>query len=220
MWDVRKCLSVKSVRWKIEKRVLERVGHVMRMGNERLTKAMVLGWYERLEGFGKMKGRKRKTVLYWKRMLKEAGVDWTDVERLSRDRDGWKSMVKERMEHLYEWECQRGHEYVWEANVARLDRNVRRMNDWVCRYEGCGKVCRSKAGLTNHQKRMHRVAEERVRFVCSICGMSVETEGARVNHERTCTGGASGVGDRRQCGRCNAWITKGNYARHVRGCVG
>jgi hypothetical protein len=25
MWDVRKCLGVKSVRWKIEKRVLERV---------------------------------------------------------------------------------------------------------------------------------------------------------------------------------------------------
>jgi hypothetical protein len=42
----------------------------------------------------------------------------------------------------------------------------------------------------------HKVAEERVRFECSICGMSVETEGARVNYERTCTAGTSGVGDR------------------------
>jgi hypothetical protein len=59
-----------------------------------------------------------------------------------------------------------------------------------------------------------------VRFVFNICGMSVETEGARVNHEMTCTGGASGVGDRRQCGRRNTRIMKRNYARYVRGCVG
>ena len=51
---------VKSVRWKIEKRVLERIGHVVRMGNDRLVKAMVFGWYEGSEGKSKMKGRKRK----------------------------------------------------------------------------------------------------------------------------------------------------------------
>ena len=44
MFDVRRSLGVKSVGIKVEKRVLERIGHVMRMGNERLTKAVVLGW--------------------------------------------------------------------------------------------------------------------------------------------------------------------------------
>ena len=44
MFDVRRSLGVKSVSVKVEKRVLERIGHVMRMGNERLTKAVVLGW--------------------------------------------------------------------------------------------------------------------------------------------------------------------------------
>ena len=43
MQDVRSCLGVKSVRWKIEKRVLERIGHVVRMGNLSLTKSMVFG---------------------------------------------------------------------------------------------------------------------------------------------------------------------------------
>ena len=33
------------------------------MGNERLTKAMLLGWYEGLEGRNNMIGKK-KTVLY------------------------------------------------------------------------------------------------------------------------------------------------------------
>ena len=77
MQDVRTRLGVKSIRWKIEKRVLERIGHVMRMENTRVTKAFVLGWHEDLEGKSKMKGRKRKTVLYWKKTLREAGIDWT-----------------------------------------------------------------------------------------------------------------------------------------------
>ena len=48
MTDVREKLGIRAVESKIEKRVLERIGHVMRMGDERLTKAVVLGWYEEL----------------------------------------------------------------------------------------------------------------------------------------------------------------------------
>ena len=61
-------------------------------------------------------------------------------------------MTAERMQHLYKWECQNGHEYEWEADEERLDRNMRAVNDLVCKFEGCGRVCRSKAGLTMHQK--------------------------------------------------------------------
>ena len=111
MVDVRERLGVKSVTWKVEKKVLERIGHVLRIGNKRLTKAMVLGWYERLEGRSKMIGRKKKTVLYWKRMLREAGVNVTDVERLVRDRKGWRKRMEGRMDHLYRWECQKGKQY-------------------------------------------------------------------------------------------------------------
>ena len=64
MVDMRKVLGIKSIRWKIEKRVLERIGHVMRMENSRKTKAFVLGWYEGREGTNKTKGRKRKTTIY------------------------------------------------------------------------------------------------------------------------------------------------------------
>ena len=47
----------------------------------------------------------------------------------------------------------------------------------------------------------------------------METEGARKNHKRSCTGGEIGRDGRRECGRCGARSTYGNYARHVRGCV-
>ena len=64
MWDLRSKLGVKSVRWKIEKRVYERIGHVMRMSDDRIVKAVILGWYEGLGGESKMAGQKRKIVLY------------------------------------------------------------------------------------------------------------------------------------------------------------
>ena len=220
MVDVRACLGVKSLQWKIEKRVLERIGHVMRMGNERLTKVAVLGWYEKLEGESKMKGRKRKTVLYWKRLMREAGIDWTDVERLSGDRVVWKSLVNERMEHLDVWERQKGHKYEWDEGEEVRVRNVRRRDEeFVCRYEECGKRCKSKAGRTMHEKRMHRVVEERVRFECEKCGEKVETAGAKVNHERACMGGGRRDG-RRECVRCGSWVTVSNWARHRGTCGG
>ena len=85
MVDVREMLDVKSIAWKIEKRVLESIGHVMRMGNDRITKAMVLGWWRELEGRSKVIGRKRKTALYWKRLMNEARWDYTEVEQVTSD---------------------------------------------------------------------------------------------------------------------------------------
>ena len=169
MTDVRQRLGIKSVEWKIERRVLERIGHVVQMENDRLTKAVVLGWWEGLEGREKMAGRKRKTVLYWRRVLREAGIDWTEMELLTSDRKGWKEKAVERMEHLDRWERQKGHGYRWEQGEERLVRNVvRGEGELVCRYEGCGKVCRNKAGLVIHEKRIHRANEERGRLKCEI----------------------------------------------------
>ena len=54
----------------------------------------------------------------------EAGIDWTEVERLTSDRKVWKEKVAERMEHLDWWEMQKGHGYIWEQGEERLVRNV------------------------------------------------------------------------------------------------
>ena len=73
MEDVRRKLGVKSVRWKVEKRVLERIGHVMRMEDGRMTKAVVLGWWDELEEIPRVVGggqRRRKTVLYLRKLLR------------------------------------------------------------------------------------------------------------------------------------------------------
>ena len=55
--------------------------------------------------------KKKKTVLYWKRLLQKAEVDMSNVERMVGDRKGWKQRVKGRMDHLYKWECQKEKQY-------------------------------------------------------------------------------------------------------------
>ena len=220
MVDVRRRLGVRSVAVKIEKRVLERIGHVMRMGDERVTKTVVLGWYEGLEGRRKMGGRKRKTVLYWRRVMAEAGVDPMEVERLTGDRRGWKAKVGERVQHLELWEAQKGHGYRWRQGEERVERSQRAEVGLVCGYEGCGKRCKTKGGLAIYQKRMHREMGGRVNFRCGACGKEMATEGARASHEKSCTGGAGGGDGRRECGRCGTWVSRGNYARHLRSCGG
>ena len=89
--------------------------------------------------------------------------------------------------------------------------------DLECKYDGCGKVCKSKGGLVQHQKRVHRAPLERVRFERGVCRLQCETEVACMNHEKTCGGGSVGS-NQRECGECGRWVGKANYARHVRAC--
>mgnify|MGYP001950933400 CR=1 FL=1 len=75
----------------------------------------------------------------------------------------------------------------------------------MCSYERCLKVCKSKATRTVHERRIHRVVEERIRFECGNYEMSLETAEAKLNHERSCTGGRV-IEGRRECVGCGSWV--------------
>ena len=47
MLGIRKLLEIKSLRAKIERRSLQRMGYVLRMSNDMLAKKVCLGWYRR-----------------------------------------------------------------------------------------------------------------------------------------------------------------------------
>ena len=81
--------------------MLERIGHVLRMEDIRQVKALCLSWLKDLEGHDKLWGKKRKTILYWKLLLKEAGTDWTRIDVLTKDRKVCKEIVRERMKYPY-----------------------------------------------------------------------------------------------------------------------
>ena len=219
MQDIRNELNIKTVRWKIEKRVWERMGHVLRMDNTRMTKVAVMGWMEELEGTAKCPGRKRKTVLYWRKLVREAGVDWTEVGDLAADRGKWKEIIKERMEHLEEYDRSKGNLRTrQEATV--IERNTIREqteDELVCGVEDCRRRCKSKAGLKIKQIRMHK--EARKEFRCERCGMIFESENTMINHSKACGGERAQTRDKRKCEKCGREISKSNIARHRRACT-
>ena len=83
---------------------MERLGHVMQIGDERLVKSAVLSWWEDLEEVNRVPGKRRKTVLYWKRLLREAGIAYTRIGQITVARKEWKEAVRKRMKRIEEWE--------------------------------------------------------------------------------------------------------------------
>ncbi len=58
----------------------------MRMEDNRIVKAGTLGWIESLESAKKVLGKKQKTMLYYKKLVKEAGMDYTRIGQMTRQR--------------------------------------------------------------------------------------------------------------------------------------
>ena len=93
-----------------------------------------------------------------------------DLEHPVGDGKGWKERVEGRMDHLCKWECQKRKQYEWGENEEHMERNVRVVEIVVCRYEGCGKVCKSKAEL----KSMGRECTEWQKRECVLHSVYVE----------------------------------------------
>ena len=153
MQDARNHLGIRSLHLKIEKWVMERMGHVLRMPDERSTKIAVLGWFAELEKWKKTPGKKRKTIIYWKKLLRKANIDWTESGRMAQDRSAWKEAVMKRVAHMEKYEKQLGHHYTWGPNEMRIERSEKttrdreeaegeQMEDFICTYPDCGKVCK------------------------------------------------------------------------------
>ena len=104
MHDVRSSLGVKSKHWKVEQRSLQRIGHAMRMANDRPTKRAILGCLPALENTPRNRKKTRNTQQYWRRLVREAGIDPMELDHLTENRKTWRDIVDRRMEHLDNWE--------------------------------------------------------------------------------------------------------------------
>ena len=119
----------------------------------------------------KPKKRKMTMLAYWHKLLKEANIEVHEVERIAMDRVKWKNMVESRMRHIEQFEKQQGHQYRRHDDEEIIERRSQYevKNDKKCKYEGCGRKFRKKAGLVIHQKRLHRTMENATTFRCQKC---------------------------------------------------
>ena len=208
-FEIRRVLGITSIRTKIETRALERMGHVLRMSNNRTTKKVILGhWTNERTQQGRLNGG---VVNYWRRLIREAGEDWTNIENLTQDRKKWKATVKRRKEALEKWESEmcryRGGEKPRRSQARYQGENL------TCRWEGCGRICKTKGGLVQHERRVHRI-QERV-FKCDRCNRTFAEKHNLTNHRKSCKGDQMG-----RCGDRAVTVTRGNMASHRRSCGG
>ena len=150
-YEIRRQLNITSIRTKIETRCLQRIGHVLRMPNHRLTKQVGLGhWKKERISEGRLNGGILK---YWRRMVKETGENWTNLENLCKDRKRWKAIISKRRKFLREWEesmCKHTREDKPQRNQTRITK------DLTCRWEGCGKKCKTKTSLVQQERKIHK----------------------------------------------------------------
>ena len=152
MQDVRNELDVMTIRSIIEKSHLVRISHIARMSDERLVKQATMGWIRRMEMGRKPRRRKMTTLAYWHRLLKEANIEVLEVERIAMDRVKWKNVVESRMRHIEQLEKQQGHQYRRHDDEEIIERRSQYevQNDDKCKYGGCCRTFRTKAGLVIH----------------------------------------------------------------------
>ena len=163
--------------------------------------------------FAKDAGKEEK-MMYWKKLLKEGGIDKTRIGKLTSDRKEWKATVRERIKHLEKWERRGGKRYQEEE---RGERNQIRQLEETLNCDKCGETFRSKAGLVNHIKRLHEVSSQKATFKCDSCEKIFQYQGNLVTHSKICEGSTVNP-DNRKCITCNKEVHYKNFARHKKTC--
>ena len=87
----------------------------------------------------------------------------------------------------------------WTGGEVMRDATREERMEFVFVCEVCGKVCKSKGGLTIHRKRMHEVSKMKKSFQCERCKEVFGQEANLRNHEKACSGVAGVVSNKRKC---------------------
>ena len=154
MWDVRRQLG------EIEIAYIRRIGHVLRLPNDRLVKRMVLGWNAELKDLTKARRKQQTTLSYWCKLLTDAAIPHENLQKIVTDRKRWNSEVNNRRKWLKMYECQQKHQNSENRRLSGRETlhvpMTHSTTEFTCVPEGCGKTCKSKAGLVIHKKECTR----------------------------------------------------------------
>ena len=170
---VKRQLGVESTRTKVEIAHFKCIGHVLRLPDDRLVKRMLLGWNVELESLTKTRRRQQTTLSYWCKLLTDAAFSHKNLQEIVIDQERWNSKVNFQRKWLNMYECQQGHQNSEDQRLP--DRETLHVpvthstTEFTCEAEGCGKTCKSKAGLAIHKKRMHKMLQTPIEITCAHC---------------------------------------------------
>ena len=99
-----------------------------------------------------------------------------------------------------------------------MDRNVRRVEALIFECASCSKVCKSKAGLVNHRRRMHEESALKKVFGCGKCENVFKKASELRNHLKVCGGAVASVVGRVRC-VCGKEYSKDYHRKHRKNCA-
>ena len=109
----------------------------------------------------------------------------------------------------------------WSGQWLNRNKEVERPTSFTC--ETCGKVCRSKGGLTIHQRKMHNVSKLKKSFSCKKCGSDFPQEANLLNHlkfsgecRQEVVRAKKYVAKRKECPYCHKEMAATNVSRHIK----
>ena len=127
-------------------------------------------------------------------------------------------MVKKRERFLIDWEEMRlTGKHDPKPPRAQSPEQTEKAEGFTCRWEGCTRVCRSKGGLTQHERRMH--CKSNASFKCTRCFRTFNGKAQLTNHSKACETEVQTqprVWSRESCYICGTKQSKTNMASHLR----
>ena len=175
-------------------------------------KRAICGWLPEMEHISNQRTKIRTTPYYWLKLVKEAGIEPTNLNVITANRNTWKEIVRKRNDHLAKWETSRGNRNRENAQDTPRNMTITR-RDMTC--PECEKICKTAVGSSIHIKRMHR--QTTTSFNWRKMSNRVQIRKHAQKHQKRCQGERK-VGSSTQCSKCVKIIQSSNFARHPKKC--
>ena len=95
--------------------------HILRLPDGSLVNQALLGWLTTLEDKVESKKKTLMITAYWRRLLKEAGIEVNMIQQLTSNCLNWKAKVKRRQLRMEEYERQQGKIYAIPEGTEKID---------------------------------------------------------------------------------------------------